>query len=114
MKHQRTLRMKLLSLAVAALLLCGFGWDWTVQFAASVLFPVEEAIDTQLVTGFPDLVDPNDLLFYLSDPQMARQITQGIQSHLSADVYSGIEIPDMTQEPLGKKIIRTILDRLFQ
>lgn len=114
MKHQRTLRMKLLSLAVAALLLCGFGWDWTVQFAASVLFPVEEAIDTQLVTGFPDLVDPNDLLFYLSDPQMARQITQGIQSNLSADVYSGIEIPDMTQEPLGKKIIRTILDRLFQ
>ena len=114
MKHQRTLRMKLLSLAVAALLLCGFGWDWTVRFAASVLFPVEEAIDTQLVTGFPDLVDPNDLLFYLSDPQMARQITQGIQSNLSADVYSGIEIPDMTQEPLGKKIIRTILDRLFQ
>ena len=114
MKHQRTLRMKLLSLAVAALLLCGFGWDWTVQFAASVLFPVEEAIDTQLVTGFPDLVDPNDLLFYLSDPQMAQQITQGIQSNLSADVYSGIEIPDMTQEPLGKKIIRTILDRILQ
>ena len=114
MKHQRTLRMKLLSLAVAALLLCGFGWDWTVQFAASVLFPVEEAIDIQLVTGFPDLVDSNDLLFHLSDPQMAQQITEGIRSNLSADVYSGIELPDMSQEPLGKKIIRTILDRLFQ
>ena len=108
------MKIRLLSISAAALLLCGFGWDWTVQFTASVLFPVEEAIDTQLVTGFPDLVDPNDLLFYLSDPQMARQITQGIQSNLSADVYSGIEIPDMTQEPLGKKIIRTILDRLFQ
>ncbi len=59
-------------------------------------------------------MDPDDLLFYLSDPQMARQITEGIQSNLSTDVYSGIEIPDMTQEPLGKKIIRTILDRLFQ
>ena len=45
---------------------------------------------------------------------MARQITEGIRSNLSADVYSGIELPDMTQEPLGKKIIRTILDRLFQ
>ena len=98
MKHRKSFRMKLLSLVTFALLLCGFGWDWTVQFAASVLFPVEEAIDTQLVT----------------DPQMARQITEGIRSNLSADVYSGIELPDMSQEPLGKKIIRTILDRLFQ
>lgn len=56
---------------MAALLLCGFGWDWTVSFAASVLFPVGEAIDIQLVTGFPDLVNPDDLLSYLSDPQMA-------------------------------------------
>ncbi len=111
MKHKKSFRMKLLSLAAAALLLCGFGWDWTVQFAASVLFPIEEAIDTQLVTGFPD---PEDLLTYLSDPQIARQITEGIRSNLSADVYGGIEIPDMTQEPLGKKVIRTILDRLFQ
>lgn len=85
-----------------------------MQFTASVLFPVEEAIDTQLVIGFPDLVDTNDLLFYLSNTQMAQQITEGIRSNLSADVYSGIEIPDMSQEPLGKKIIRTILDRLFQ
>ena len=108
------MKIRLLVISFAALLLCGFGWDWTVQFAASVLFPVEEAIDTQLVTGFPNLVDPDDLLSYLSDPQMAQQITQGIQSNLSADVYSGIELPDMTQEPLGKKIIRTILDRLFQ
>ena len=52
MKHRKSYRMKLLSLVTFALLLCGFGWDWTVQFAASVLFPVEEAIDTQLVIGF--------------------------------------------------------------
>lgn len=109
-----SLKARFLSISAAALLLCGFGWDWTVQFAASVLFPMEEAIDTQLVIGFPDLVDPNDLLFHLFDPQMARQITEGIRSNLSADVYSSIEIPDMSQEPLGKKIIRTILDRLFQ
>lgn len=108
------MKTRLLAITTAGLLLSGFGWDWTVQFAASILFPVEEAIDTQLVTGFPDLVDPEDLLTYLSDPQMARQITEGIRSNLSADVYGGIEIPDMTQEPLGKKIIRTILDRLFQ
>ena len=109
------MKTRLLSISAAALLLCGFGWDWMVQFTISVLFPVEEAIDTpQLVIGFPDLVDPNDLLFHLSDPQMARQITEGIRSNLSADVYSGIEIPDISQEPLGKKIIRTILDRLFQ
>ena len=108
------MKIRLLVISFAALLLCGFGWDWMVSFAASVLFPVEEAIDIQLVTGFPDLVDSNDLLFHLSDPQMAQQITQGIRSNLSADVYSGIELPDMSQEPLGKKIIRTILDRLFQ
>ena len=52
MKHRKSFRMKLLSLVTSALLLCGFGWDWTVRFAASVLFPVEEAIDTQLVIGF--------------------------------------------------------------
>ena len=108
------MKIRLLVISFAALLLCGFGWDWMVSFAASVLFPVGEAIDIQLVTGFPNLVDPDDLLSYLSDPQMAQQITQGIQSNLFADVYSGIEIPDMTQEPLGKKIIRTILDRIFQ
>lgn len=114
MKHRKSFQMKLLSLAVSALLLCGFGWDRTVSFAVSVLFPIEAAIDAQLIAGFPDLVDPDDLLFYLSDPQMARQIAEGIRSNLSADVYNGIELPDMTQEPLGKKIIRTILDRLFQ
>lgn len=69
MKHRKSFRMKLLSLTVSALLLCGFGWDWTVSFAALVLFPIEEAIDTQLVTAFPQLVDPDDLLFYFSDPR---------------------------------------------
>ena len=65
------MKIRLLVISMAALLLCGFGWDWMVSFAASVLFPVGEAIDIQLVTGFPNLVDPDDLLSYLSDPQMA-------------------------------------------
>ena len=65
------MKIRLLVISFAALLLCGFGWDWMGSFAASVLFPVEEAIDIQLVTGFPNLVDPDDRLSYLPDPQMA-------------------------------------------
>jgi len=106
-------KTKFAAAAAAAVMLCGFSWDWTVSFATSVLFPVKEAVDTQMVTDFPGIVDPDDLTFYLCDPTMAQQLAEGIRGNLSTDIYSGIELPDMTQEPLGKKVIRTILDRLF-
>lgn len=106
-------KTKFAALFAAAVMFCGFSWDWTVSFATSVLFPAKEAVDTQLVTDFPGIVDPDDLTFYLSNPAMAQQLMEGIQANLSADVYSGIELPDMTQKPLGKKVIRTILDRIF-
>lgn len=100
-------------MSIAALMLCGFGWDWTVQFASFVLFPVKEAADTEMIIDFSSIVNINDLSFYLSDPLMAQQLVEGISANLSAAVYSGIEIPDMTKESLGKKVIRTSLDRIF-
>ena len=44
---------------------------------------------------------------------MAEEITQGIRTNLSANVYSDIELPDMRMEHPGKRIIRIILDRIF-
>ena len=108
------LRTKILALLVTCLLLCGFTWNWTVEFVMSVLFPVEEAVSFDMVRDFPALVDPDDLQFYLSEPVMAEQIVQGVQANLSADIYSGIELPDMTQESIGERVIRIILDRIFR
>ena len=108
-----TARTKILSLLLVCLLLCGFVWDWVIQFTARVLFPVEEALDTEMIDQFPELVDAGDLRVYLTEPVMAEQITQGVRANLSASVYENIELPDMTKEPLGSKIIRIIFDRIF-
>ena len=108
-----TVRTKILSLLLVCLLLCGFVWDWVIEFTARVLFPVEEAVDTEMIFQFPELVNANDLQIYLTEPVMAEQITQGVRANLSAGVYDTIELPDMTEEPLGSKIIRTIFDRIF-
>ena len=87
---------KIIALLMIGILLCGFTWGWTVEFVASVLFPVEDAIDFEMVLDFPNLVDADDLSFYLNDVTMAQQISDGILSNLSTNVYSDIEIPDMT------------------
>ena len=94
-------------------LLCGFSWTWAIEFASRVLFPIDEAVDSDMILNFQDYVDTDTLQLYLTEPVIAEQITQGIQSNLSANVYENIELPDMTQEPLGRKIIRIIFDRLF-
>lgn len=79
----------------------------------AVLFPIDEAIDFEMIENFPNLVNADDLAFYLTDQTEAKQIVDKVRANLSTNVYSGIELPDMTQESLGKKIIRTILDRIF-
>jgi len=107
------LRTKILILLAVCILLCGFVWTWTVEFAMSVLFPIEEAVDFEMVQEFPSLVNLDDLTIYLTDPILAEQITQDIRSNLSTDAYSSIELPDMTQESPGKRIIRIIIDRIF-
>lgn len=108
-----TVRTKILSLLLVCLLLCGFVWDWVIEFTTRVLFPVEEAVDTEMIFQFPELVDAEDIQLYLTEPFIAEQITQGVRANLSASVYDAIELPDMTEEPLGSKIIRTIFDRIF-
>ena len=96
-----------------SLLLCGFSWTWFVEFTARVLFPVQEAIDTDMILNFENYVNTDDLQLYLTEPVNAEQVVQGIQSNLSENIYQNIGLPDMTQESLGKMIIRTIFDRLF-
>ena len=108
------LRTKIIAVLVVCMLLCGFSWNWAISFTMRVLFPVEEAVDIEMIQDFPTLVNADDLMFYLTESEMAQQITQGIQSNLSANVYSNISLPDLTLEHPGKRIIRTILDRIFQ
>ena len=109
-KQKRVLIACLLSVCI---LLCGFSWTWVIEFTASVIFPVEDAVDTGLILDFGSVVNMDDLQVYLTEPLIAEQMVNGIQANLSANVYDNIELPDMTQESLGKKIIRTIFDRLL-
>lgn len=108
--RKRTVIAYLLS---ACALLCGFTWTWAVEFTARVLFPVEDAVDFDMVVDFPELVKAEDLQLYLTEPVIAEQVVQGVQANLSANVYDNIELPEFREESLGKKIIRIIFDRLF-
>lgn len=107
------LKTKIFSLFTICLLLCGFSWNWVITFTAQALFPVEAAVDLEMIQDFPALINVDDLQRYLSEPQMAEEISQGIQTNLSADLYREIELPDIRLEHPGKRIIRIILDRIF-
>ena len=96
------------------ILLCGFSWTWAIEFVARVIFPFKDAVDTGLILNFSGIVNMDDLQTYLTEPLIAEQMIDGIQSNLSGNVYSNIEIPEMRAESLGSKIIRTIFDRLFK
>ena len=74
---------------------------------------MEAAVDLEMIQDFPALINVDDLQRYLSEPQMAEEISQGIQTNLSADLYREIELPDIRLEHPGKRIIRIILDRIF-
>ena len=63
-------RTKVLGILAACLLLCGFSWNWAISFTMQVLFPVEEAVDTEMIQDFPTLVNADDLMFYLTESEM--------------------------------------------
>ncbi len=75
---------------------------------------MEAAVDFEMIQDFPALINVDDLQRYLTEPQMAEEIGQGIQTNLSADLYREIELPDIRLEHPGKRIIRIILDRIFR
>ena len=79
----------------------------------SIIFPFNELIDTRLILSFGGFVNIDDLQTYLTEPLIAEQIIDGIQSNLSANVYGSIEISDLWAGGLGETIIRFIFDRLF-
>lgn len=107
-------RTKVFTITILCLLLCGFSWNWVITFTAQALFPAESAADLEMILDFPEIIRVDDLQRYLAEPQMAEEITQGIQTNLSANVYSDIELPDIRLEHPGKRIIRIILDRIFR
>jgi len=67
-----------------------------------------------MIQQFEDYVNVDDLQIYLTEPVIAEQVMSGLQSNLSANVYSSIEIPEMREESPGKRIIQIIFDRLFK
>ena len=97
-----------------SLLLCGFTWTWFIEFTTRVLFPIDDAVDTDMILQFEDYVDAGELQLYLTEPVIAEQVMLGIQSNLSADVYSNIELPEMREESPGKRIIQIIFDRFLK
>lgn len=84
-----------------------------MEFTSSVIFPIEEAVETGMILNFDSVVNMDDLQLYLTEPLIAEQMVNGIQSNLSAHIYDSIELPDMTAESVGRKIIRTIFDRML-
>jgi hypothetical protein len=109
-KRKRFIVIALLSMCI---LLCGFTWDWFIEFTMRAIFPIEDAISTDMILQFEDYVDVSDLQIYLTEPLIAEQMIDGIHSNISANVYTDIELPDMRQESIGKRILRIIFDRLF-
>lgn len=109
-KRKKVLIISLLSVCI---LLCGFSWTWAMEFTSSVIFPIEEAVETGMILNFDSVVNMDDLQLYLTEPLIAEQMVDGIQSNLSAHIYDSIELPDMTAESVGRKIIRTIFDRML-
>lgn len=106
-------RYKIIGLLAVCLLLSGFSWTWVIEFTTSVIFPFDEAIHTGIILNFDELVNLYDLKIYLTDPLIAEQLVDGLRANLSAQVYNDIELPDMREESLGRRIIRIIFDRLF-
>ena len=80
-------RTKIWILLAVCLLLCGFVWTWTIEFVMPVIFPVEEAVDFEMIQDFPALINVDGLQGYLTETQMAEEITKGIRTNLSANVY---------------------------
>lgn len=112
--RKRRVRPLILSILAVCLLLCGFTFPWFAQFTTRVTFPVEEAIDKDMLLGIDSFVSVDDLKLYLNDATIAQQVVGGVQTNLSASVYDNIELPDMREESLGKKVIQIIFDRLFK
>ena len=106
-------RLKILGLIVVCLLLSGFTWTWFLEFTMRVMFPFEDAVDTNLILNFSEIVNVEDFGTHLNSPLIAEQLLDGIHANVSADIYNMIEIPDMREETLGRRILRTIFDRLF-
>jgi hypothetical protein len=103
-------RTIIILLSVMCILFCGFSWG--ISFFSRVLFPLEDAIDLELVTAFGSIVDIKEFQGYLDDPKVADEIASAVQANLSGNVYQ-IELPDLSDEPLGIKIVRIIADKLF-
>lgn len=96
-------RTKIWILLAVCLLLCGFVWTWTIEFVMPVIFPVEEAVDFEMIQDFPALINVDGLQGYLTETQMAEEITQGIRTNLSANVYSDVELADHEDGASGQK-----------
>jgi len=106
-------RLKIISLIVVCLLLSGFSWTWFLEFTMRAAFPFEDAVDASLILNFSEIVNVEDFGTHLDNPLIAEQLLDSIHANVSTDLYNMIEIPDMREETLGRRILRTIFDRLF-
>lgn len=100
-------------LIIAALTVCVLLSGWYVPVCSMIEFAFPAAIDINMVKDFSSIVDSGDLVSSLDGDIIAEQIISGIQANLSGNVYDLIELPDVQDEPIGVKIVKILLDRLF-
>lgn len=98
---------------ITALTICIMLSGWSVPIGSLIEFAFPAAIDIDMLDGFGTIVAAEDLQTRLHDSNIAEEIVSGVQSNLSGNVYDLIELPDMQDEPIGVKIVKIILDRLF-
>lgn len=100
-------------LIITTLTVCVLLSGWYVPIGSLIEFAFPAAIDISMVKDFDSIVDSGDLLASLNGDNIAEQIISGIQSNLAGNVYDLIELPEMQDEPIGVKIVKILLDRLF-
>lgn len=99
-------------IVMTCMLLTGFS-AWSIVFISNVNFPAEEAVSLEMVENFGGIVDSAELETYLDSNTIADEIMTGIMANLSGKVYDNIEMAEMHDEPIGLKIVKVLLDRLF-
>ena len=87
---------------------------WSAPIGERTFFPTAEAVDIEMIYSFGNLVNPHDLQGFLGGNREAEQIIAGMQANLSSGIYKTVMPVKMEDESVGTKIVRILLNKLFQ
>lgn len=116
-------KLVICSILSCCLLLCGFWWDWWVEFVMHLAFPIDEYVNVDIIENFGDYYDTEFFGKFIVDidgshAELYDPIASQILTNISGDAYDQIydqeEMEDMSEEISGKNIVQIIMDRLFK